>query len=43
MVMGEEPLESCDAMISELYSQGLETVAQIYNTAYERYKANAAA
>jgi putative aldouronate transport system substrate-binding protein len=42
MVMGEEPLEAYDAMMTELKNQGLDQVAKIYNAAYERYKASQA-
>ena len=39
MVMGEEPLDAYDAMMDELRNQGLDQVAEIYNAAYDRYKA----
>lgn len=39
MVMGEEPLDAYDTMMDELRNQGLDQVAEIYNAAYDRYKA----
>lgn len=40
IIMGEEPLEAYDTMLTELKDQGLEAVKAVYNTAYDRYKAN---
>lgn len=40
IIMGEEPLDAYDTMLAELKKQGLDKVTEVYNAAYDRYKAN---